>query len=108
MNAAELRMITELGKNHSRRVIVAERAKWIVMEATGGFSANGGSLGDPKCRRFSRSALDALLKKGLVKLCADLNGSHPEKHYGLTAEGMAVYVQNGGRTQGTTIDLPTT
>lgn len=91
INAAESRMITELGKNDCRRVIDAARANWLIMEAVGGFSANGGSLDDPKPRRFSRVALTALLSKGLVELRKEVGGAHPEKWYGLTALGWETY-----------------
>lgn len=94
MTQAELRIITELGKNDCRRVIDATRANWLIMESVGGFSANGGSLDDPKPRRFSRIALSALLSKGLIELRKEVGGSHPEKWYGLTALGWSAYSES--------------
>lgn len=94
MTPAELRMITELGKNDCRRVIDAARAKCLIMESVGGFSANGGSLDDPKPRRFSRIALSTLLSKGLIELRKEVEGSRPEKWYGLTALGWTAYSES--------------
>lgn len=92
MNRAEERMLLELGKNDCRRLIDAARSKWLIIAAVGGFSANGGSLDDPRHRRFSRAALASMIAKGLIELRKDVVGSYPEKWYGLTAHGRKMYL----------------
>lgn len=84
MTPAEKRMLTELSKNLARRVVDCGEDQKLVMEAFGGYSSYGGSIGDPKYRVFSRKAFNSLLGQGYLKL---INDFPKEKRYALSEKG---------------------